>query len=130
MMNILAASAGNHNCVFDIVDCSKHMTEGGKKVAYFICKQVLPEMHELDPEKKLFDWIFFDGASYVHKAGSLFEKYFPHCTISIQVEHTISLFFGNVMALFPMKKMCGFAKKVRCCVCVCFILLHILRFSC
>ncbi len=32
MMNILAASAGNPNCVIDIIDCSRHMSEGGKKM--------------------------------------------------------------------------------------------------
>ena len=32
MMNILAMSAGNPNCVIDIIDCSRHMIEGGKKM--------------------------------------------------------------------------------------------------
>ena len=32
MMNILAASANNPNCVIDIIDCSRHMSEGGKRM--------------------------------------------------------------------------------------------------
>ena len=32
MMNVLAASAGNPNCVIDIIECSRHMSEGGKKM--------------------------------------------------------------------------------------------------
>ena len=77
MMNILAASANNPNCIIDIVDCSRHMSEGGKKDAYYICQQMLPKMRLLDPDKNLFDWISFDGASNVQKAGSLIEQYFP-----------------------------------------------------
>ena len=55
MMNILAASAGNPNCIIDIIDCSRHMSEGGKKDAYYICQQMLSKMCLLDPEKNLFD---------------------------------------------------------------------------
>ena len=69
-------------------------------------------MRLLDPEKNLFDWISFDGASTVQKAGLLIEQYFPRCTVSTGVEHTVSLLFGRVMAVRPMKEMCGFAKKV------------------
>ena len=44
---------------------------------------MLPKMHLLDPDKQVFDWISFDGASTVQKAGSLIEQYFPCCTVSI-----------------------------------------------
>ena len=112
MMNILAASAGNPNCIIDIIDCSRHMSEGGKKDAYYICQQMLPKMRMLDPDRNLFDWISFDGASNVQKAGSLIEQYFPRCTVTTGVEHTVSLLFGRIMAIRPMKELCGFAKKV------------------
>jgi hypothetical protein len=78
MMNILAASAGNPNCVIDIIDCSRHMSEGGKKDTYYICQQMLPKMRLLDPDKQHFDWISFDGAHNVQNAGSLTKQYFPH----------------------------------------------------
>ena len=86
---------------------------------------MLPKMHFLDPDKQLFDWISFDGDSNVQKAGSLIEQYFPHCTVSIGVEHAVSLLFRKVMAVCPMKEMCGIAKKVGCQVCV-FLTLHCL----
>ncbi len=79
---------------------------------------MLPKMRVLDPDKQLFDWISFDGASNVQKAVSLIEQYFPCCTVSIGVEYTVSLLFGKVVALHPMKEMCGFAKNVGCQVCV------------
>ena len=88
---------------------------------------MLTKMRLLDPDKQLFDWISFDGASNVQKAGSLIERYFPRCTVSIGVEHTVSLLFGKVMAVRPMKEMWGFAKKVSCQVCV-FLILHCLTF--
>ena len=72
---------------------------------------MLPKMCLLDPDKKLFDWISFDGASNVQKAGSLIEQYIPCCIVSIGVEHIVSLLFGKVMVVHPMKEMCGFAKK-------------------
>ncbi len=125
MMNILAASANNPNCVIDIIDCSRHMSEGGKKDAYYICQQMLPKMRLLDPDKILFDWISFDGASNVQKAGSLIEQYFPRCTVSTGVEHTVSLLFGRVMAVRPMKEMCGFAKKVSGQHCFLMLLHHL-----
>ncbi len=73
---------------------------------------MLPKMRLLDPDKNLFDWISFDGASNVQKAGCLIEQYFPRCTVTTGVEHTVSLLFGRIMAIRPMKELCGFAKKV------------------
>ena len=79
---------------------------------------MFPKMHVLDPDKQLFDWISFDGASNVQKADSLIEQPFPCCTESVGVEHTVSLLFGKIMAIRPMKELCGFAKKVGCQVCM------------
>jgi hypothetical protein len=42
-------------------------------------------MHLLDPDKKLFDWISFDGVSNVQMAGSLIEQCFPCCTVSTKI---------------------------------------------
>ena len=85
-------------------------------------------MHLLDPDKKLFDWISFDGVSNVQMAGSLIEQCFPCCTVSTKIQHTVSLLFGKVMAIHPTKEMCGFVKKVSCQVCV-FLTLHWLNIS-
>jgi hypothetical protein len=41
MMNKLPVSAGNSNCIMGILDCSKHMSEGGMKDGYYICQQML-----------------------------------------------------------------------------------------
>jgi hypothetical protein len=118
LMNILACSAGNPSCVLDVVDCTDHVSEGNKKDAFFICQQMLPLMRQIDPEKKLFDLIAFDGAANVQKAGALIQQHFPMCTVIVGIEHTVSLLFGKVMAVRPMQEMCQFAKLVSNIVCL------------
>ena len=82
MMNIIVCSAGNPSCVLDVVDCTGHVAEGNKKDAFFICQQMLPCMRQIDPEKKLFDLIAFDGDANVQKAGALIEQY-SHDALSL-----------------------------------------------
>ena len=120
MINILASSAGNPNCIVDVIDCSEHMSEGGKKDAFYICQQILPQMRVLDPQRQYFDLIAFDGASNVQKTGKMIEQFFPRCSVITGIEHTTSLLFGKVMSLWPIKGMCLFAKKVSV-VLICFI---------
>ena len=36
LINVLACSPDNPACVLDVVDCTSHMSEGGKKDAQFI----------------------------------------------------------------------------------------------
>jgi len=62
-INILAASPNNPGCVLDVVDCSKHMSVGGKNDATYISNAMLPLMTSIDPNKRLFNVIAFDGAS-------------------------------------------------------------------
>ena len=54
MINILASSAGNPNCIVDVIDCSEHMSEGEKKDAFYICQQILPQMRVRDPQRQYF----------------------------------------------------------------------------
>ena len=51
MMNILATSAGNSNCVIEIIDCSRHMSEGGKKMLIIYANRCCQKMSLLDPDK-------------------------------------------------------------------------------
>ena len=112
MMNVLACSAGNPHCVLQVVDCSSHCAKGEKKDAFYVCQQMLPKMREIDPERKHFDLIAFDGAANVQKAGSLINQYFPRCSVIVGLEHTVSLICGKVCTLTPVKEFCRFAKNV------------------
>ena len=64
-MNILACLASNPSCVLDDIHCTDHVAKGHKKNAFSNCQ--LPSMQQIDPEKKLFDLIAFDGATNVQK---------------------------------------------------------------
>jgi hypothetical protein len=75
-------------------------------------------MQQIDPEKKIFDLIAFDGAANVQKAGALIEQHFPQCTVIVGIEHTVSFLFGRVMAVRPMQEMCQFSKLVSVVVCL------------
>ena len=51
-MDILAASPNNPGRVLDMVDCSKHMSVGGKKYATYISNAMLPLMTSIDPDRR------------------------------------------------------------------------------
>jgi hypothetical protein len=113
LMNILASSPNNPSCVLDVVDCSTHMMQGGKKDAWFIVKHMLPIMKKIDPHKDRINVVAFDGASNVQKAANLLKEHFPAITVMQGVEHTISTIMGRWIGLRPIKDLCQFAKKVR-----------------
>ena len=54
--------------LLDVVDCSEHMSEDGKKDAWYLAKMMLPLMREVDPNKVIFGYVVFDGASNFQKA--------------------------------------------------------------
>jgi hypothetical protein len=60
---------------------------------------MLPKIREIDPERKHFDLIAFDGAANVQKAGMLINQYFPGCSVIVGLEHTVSLVCGKVCTL-------------------------------
>ena len=60
-------------------------------------------MREIDPERKHFDLIAFDGDANVQKAGMLINQYFPSCFVIVGLEHTVSLLCGKVCTLTLVK---------------------------
>ena len=65
MINLLTCLADNLSCILDVVDCTDHVARENTKGVFFIFKQMLPHMHQIDSEKNLFDLIAFDGAANV-----------------------------------------------------------------
>jgi hypothetical protein len=55
LLNILASGYGVPAAVLEIVDCTGHMAEGGKKDATYIASLFKPHMRTLDPEKRTID---------------------------------------------------------------------------
>ena len=68
MINILACSIGNPNCVLDIVGCLRHAANVKKKDAFDVSTKMLHHTRGLDLTQRLFDMIAFDGAYNVQKA--------------------------------------------------------------
>jgi hypothetical protein len=113
MINILASSPTNPSCVLDVVDCSNHMLTAGKKDAWYIAKQILPIMRNIDPNKNRIHVVAFDGAYNVQKAGELLREHYPQITVLQGIEHTVATIIGKWVGLRPIKTLCQFAKTVR-----------------
>ena len=105
LINVLAASPNNPFALLDIVDCTAHLANGGKKDAPYISNMILPLIKmiegraENDHSKKkpgLVDLVLFDGASNVVKAGKLLAINHPRITALHGAEHVVSLFFRDV----------------------------------
>jgi hypothetical protein len=81
LINILVSSTKHPNCILDVVDCSDHMSCGGKKDAWYICRILLHKIEMLEHNKTLFDLITLDGASNIQKAGEHMAKQYHQCTV-------------------------------------------------
>ena len=58
---------------------------------------------EYDPEKKLVDLFYFDGASNVQKVGRLLVAKYPRTMCLHRGEHVISLFFADLAKMSPIR---------------------------
>jgi hypothetical protein len=119
-INVMACSENNPSCCLDVIDCSKWVSEGNKKDAWYVAKCFLPLMREIDPNKELIDLVAFDGASNMQKAAKLIAEHFPRVSVIAGLEHTVSLIFGRFMNTEVIQVMCLFCNKVSVAfVCLC-----------
>jgi len=75
--NCLGLCADSPPTVLSIDDCTGHMAGGGKKDAPYIAHLFERHVEVYDPEKKIVDIFYFDGASNVQKAGRLLVAKYP-----------------------------------------------------
>ena len=122
-MNLLCSGVHNHAAVLDVVDCSGHMSKGGKKDASYIAQLFLPHMKKLDPGKNLIDLVYFDGASNVQKAGNILSKHYPRVTVLHGGEHVVSLYFSDLFKMEQFKSLIAFHSRVSSHVCFFFNLI-------
>lgn len=111
-MNLLASGVHEPAAVIDVIDCSGHMSLGGKKDASYIANLFLPWFRKMDPRHELIDLVYFDGASNVQKAGKVLSKFYPHVTYLHGAEHVVSLFFNDIFAMEPFHMLFNFHNKV------------------
>ena len=96
LVNCLALCLDHPPTVLSIDDCTEHMASGGKKDAPYISHLFERHVEEYDPENKLVDLFYFDGASNVQKAGRLLVAKYPRAMCLHGGEHVISLFFSDL----------------------------------
>ena len=101
LLNILCSGTHQPTATLGIVDCSGHMSAGGKKDASYISDLFFPHIEKLDPDKLYTDLVLFDGASNVQKAGEIIGAIYPRVTCLAGAEHVISLFFSDVAKKSP-----------------------------
>ena len=116
LVNVLASGGYINTAVLEIVDCTKHMENGGKKDARYISSLFRPHIDSFESEyKNTVDFCTFDGAKNVQKAGEVLQAHFPRIEVSHGAEHVVSLFFQdcfNLPLLLTLSKICKKAYAV------------------
>lgn len=99
LFNVLGSGINEPAAVLDIVDCSDHLSAGGKKDSVYIASLFQDYIPELDPNGSRLDLILMDGAGNVQKGARLIEAKYPRVSVIHGVEHVVSLFFSDVAKL-------------------------------
>ena len=112
LLNILDSAKNIPVSVLKIVDCQGHLADDNKKDGTFIGNQFLNHMKEIDPAKTLLDIVMFDGASNVQISGRLLKVHYPNLKVMCVVEHTMSLFFNDVLKILILNQMISVQKMI------------------
>ncbi len=97
LLNVLASGAYLPSVCLEIVNCSKHMAEGGKKDAKYIASRFDPYITKYETHSPhVVDLVIFDGASNVQKAGDVLQAKWNRLSVIHGAEHVMSLFFGDL----------------------------------
>jgi hypothetical protein len=100
LINVIASGAYLHVGVLEIVNCSSHMERGGKKDARYIASLFRPHIDKFEAEfPNCVDYVTFDGASNVQKAGEVLCGSYPRIVVTHGAEHVISLYFQDIFGL-------------------------------
>ncbi len=77
LLNILVLCRNAPPTVVSIVDCTTHMSDGGKKDATYIMGQFQRTVNEINQDRKRNDCFFFDGVSNVQTGGQILCTTYP-----------------------------------------------------
>ncbi len=107
-LNILSSGVYLPSACLEIIDCSNHMSKGGKKDSRYIYDLFLPFIQKFENDQAhTVDLVLFDGASNVQKAGWLLAAKFPCISVVHGAEHVMSLLFND---LFKKEELQSFIK--------------------
>ena len=113
LINMLACSPGNPACVIDVIDCSNHMSEGGKKDAKYIVMEMLKVIAKIENlAKQCIITIMFDGTYNVQKAGEIIRQHCPSATVEHGAELVVSLFDEKFIMMPCFREVAKFCKRV------------------
>lgn len=97
----------------DVIDCTGHMTKGGKKDAKYIALEMLKRVHRIyQLAKNRIPIIGFNGASNVQKAGHIVRMHIPSALVEHSEEHVIALIIENLLCLHAFREYSKFFKAV------------------
>jgi hypothetical protein len=104
LINILAAGPNNPFALLDIVDCTTHLQNQGKKDALYIAQMILPLIERMKNTRDIrnkkhsgiVDLVLMDGASNVQKSARILVIHYPCITVGHGAEHVVNLFFKDV----------------------------------
>ena len=96
-----AMMSGIHEPCFvpSVKDCSKDLAKGQDKTGEHICSKFLLDMDIVDPGKKLFDCVMFDGGSNFQKAARLMKLRHPRLNVIHGCEHALDLCFKDIVKI-------------------------------
>jgi hypothetical protein len=93
LMNVLV-STPSASSVLEIIDCTKHLEEGGKKDSKYIASIFEEHIQSLDPIGVHLNAILFDGASNVQKVGRAIKAKYLKCRFSMGLSMSSHSFLG------------------------------------
>ena len=110
LINILTAGPNNPFDLMDIVDCTTHLQNQGKKDALYIAQMILPLIERMENTRDIrnkkhsgiVDLVLMDGASNVQKGAKILAIHYPRITVRHCAAHLVSLFFKDVYTQCPL----------------------------
>lgn len=110
LINILAAGPNNPFALLDIVDCTTHLQNQGKKDALYIAEMILPLIKRMENTRDIrnkknsgiVDLVLRDSASNVQKSAKILVIHYPRITVGHCALHLVSLFFKDVYMQCPL----------------------------
>ena len=97
LINVLASGGTCKPTLLKIIDTTGHLAAGGNKCALYHVIQLKPIIESLG--EGVVDYVSFDGASNVQKAGKQLSIWFPRITCTHGGEHVVNSVFAGIAKL-------------------------------
>jgi len=100
LINILAAGPNNPFALLDIIDCTTHLQNQGKKDAPYIAEMILPLIERMENTRDIrnnkhsgiVDLLLMDNASNVQKGSRILVIHHPRITVGHGAKHVVIFF--------------------------------------